>query len=71
MLPQLGSRLYTLPKEKRSNLNAAALSFVSEALNDERDITVESVTAEPDGDTVKVTVYISSGGEQSLLELTV
>lgn len=44
-LPQLGSRLYTLTREKPSAWQSLAQEYVTEALTDETDLTVTGVEA--------------------------
>lgn len=43
-LPALGIRLYQLPREKPSARQALALGYVAQALEEERDVRVQSVT---------------------------
>lgn len=46
-LPSLGSQLYQLPREKPSAWQALALRYVTQALEEERDVRVKSVTLGP------------------------
>ena len=70
-IPNLGSRLYTLHKEKKSNLNSAAMQFVMEALEDEKEIQVVSVDTQVDRDEIRVTANIMYSGSSIQLGLTV
>ena len=45
-LPEIGSRLYLLGREKAQNMSAAARQYIFEALADEDDIEVNGVSAE-------------------------
>lgn len=44
LMPQLGSRLYLLGREKNDNLNSAARQYIIEALADETQIEVSDVS---------------------------
>lgn len=46
-LPHLGSQLYQLPREKPSARQALALGYVTQALEQERDVQVKSVWLGP------------------------
>ena len=48
-LPELGSRLYALGREKPSARQALALQYVAEALREETDIRVEAVELDQGG----------------------
>lgn len=62
-LPGLGSRLYLLPGEKPGARSAAARQYVSEALADEEDLTVEDVRLEEAGDgALRLTASLRYGG---------
>lgn len=66
-LPRLGSKLYTLPREKESNRQALAAQYVVQALEDE-DVTVTDVVYSRQGEQTWVNVYLDWQGEP--LEVT-
>jgi phage gp46-like protein len=70
-LPNLGSRLYQLRREKPSVRQALAAQYVAEALEDETDIKVTSVTLEEQGETGTLTVKMDWQGESLEAEVTV
>lgn len=57
-MPELGSRLYLLGREKKKDMSVAARQYVIEALSGENGVEVNSVTAEQ---TVGGTIYVSAG----------
>ena len=57
-MPELGSRLYLLGREKKKDMSAAARQYVIEALSGENGVEVNSVTAEQ---TAGGTIYVSAG----------
>lgn len=61
-LPELGSRLYEILREKPSARLAAAKQYVAQALTQE-DVTVTDVTLVQDGDTAQITVFLTWQGE--------
>ena len=68
-LEELGSRLYTLSREKPSAWYSLAQQYVTEALADETELIVDSVElSEADGKLV-LTVYLSWGGESLDIKL--
>lgn len=71
-LPTLGSRLYLLLRQPPSARAAAAEQYAAEALADEADLTVESVTCTPAGaDSAAVQVCLTCGGEAYTVGVTV
>ena len=62
-LPGLGSRLYELVREKPSGRKALAEQYVAEALREETDVSVESVSLEQQGETGVLTVTVRWQGE--------
>ena len=62
-LPNLGSRLYQLGREKPSVRQALAAQYVAEALRKEPDLQVESVEWEPRGEGALLTVRMTWQGE--------
>ena len=71
LMPELGSRLYTLYREKPSARDMMARQYVQEALK-ELDVTLESaaVAVQDDGIAV-VTVMLRASDETLTLEVTV
>lgn len=63
LIPELGSRLFELHGYKQRRRESAARQFVTEALKDERELTVENVTVTPCGESLMVTVSLSYHGE--------
>lgn len=64
MLPELGSRLWLLGREKKSGRLAAAREYVEEALREEN-VGVEQVTLQDGGEgRVLVNVLLRSGGNK-------
>ena len=71
LMPELGSRLYLLFREKPSARNMAARQYAAEALEG-LDLTVESAAVTMlSGGTAKVQVSITYEGENLALEVTV
>ena len=70
-LPELGSRLHTLCREKPASRNMAARQYAVEALEG-LDVTVADaeVTENADG-TVQVTVYLTAEGSAEIVEVSV
>lgn len=64
-LPTLGSRLYQLPREKPSARQALALAYVTQALEEERQVKVDSVElGELTDGHMELTVTLVWQGEQ-------
>ena len=71
-LPQLGSRLYLLPREKPSARRGAARFSVDEALAGEEGLSVTSVElSEGESGAIGLTVELEYGGETLRGSLTV
>ena len=49
LLPQLGSQLYLLPRQRPAQWKTLAKQYVSEALSDEDELSVTDVTVQPSG----------------------
>lgn len=62
-LPQLGSRLYTLSREKPSVRQALAEQYVAQALGEEANVGVQSVELSQQGDGGTLTVKLLWRGE--------
>ena len=62
-LPQLGSRLYELGREKPSVRQTLAEQYVAQALGEEMDVSVQSVELFQQGDGGTLTVRLSWRGE--------
>lgn len=63
LLPKLGSRLYELPRQKRSEWETLARQYVTEALSGEEELTVNAVTVVPLGGGASVDVVLDYRGE--------
>ena len=67
LLPELGSRLYLLSRERPSGRRAAAEMYVREALADEPDLALTELTVtERDGELTLDMTFSYDGGEASL-----
>lgn len=63
-LPELGSRLYTVMREKAAFRQALAAQYVEEALREEADVKVTGVDWQETGEQGILTVYLEWQGEQ-------
>ena len=71
-LPELGSRLYLLPREKPGAWEALARQYAVEALRGEAELEVAGVTAAKTGaGALEVQVRLSWNGEPLAVSLTV
>ncbi|MCI9156789.1 MAG: GPW/gp25 family protein [Lawsonibacter sp.] len=70
-LPQLGSRLYQLGRERPSARQALATQYVAEALRAEPNLTVQSVELDQAGDTGTLTVRLDWKGEALTVQVRV
>lgn len=70
-LPELGSRLYLLRRERPSARQALAAQYVAEALQAEPDLSVRSVELVQDGETGLLTVFLDWQGETLTARLAV
>lgn len=61
-LPDLGSRLFTLFREKPSAWDGLARQYVAQALCDESDLTVRDVKLRQKGERLEVNVYLEHNG---------
>jgi len=70
LLPELGSRLYLLSREKPSSRLGAARQFITEALSSESGVTLSEISLEElDAGKLKITVgfdYLGTGQSVSL-----
>lgn len=71
LLPELGSRLYTLPGHKPGEWAILARQYVSEALSGEAELTVAEVTVTPAGSGAAVEVTLDYRGETLAVTLEV
>ncbi len=62
-LPELGSRLYLLPREKPSARQALAAQYTAEALQEERGLKVTGVELTGQGEEGRLTVRLEWQGE--------
>lgn len=70
-LPELGSRLYQLGREKPSARETLAAQYVAEALREEANLSVRSVELAPWGDGARLTVYLDWRGEELTVQMPV
>lgn len=70
-LPQLGSNLYLLLREKPSARQALAMQYVVQALEEEREVTVTGVTLRERGDALDLTVALDWQGQSLSAEVTI
>ena len=70
-LPDLGSRLYQLSREKPSARQSLAAQYVAEALREETELRVQSVEWEPQGEKGLLTVRVDWQGETLTGQLVV
>lgn len=69
-LPELGSELYRLPREKPSAWQSLARQYAAQALEGE-ELTVEEVQVTPNGRGATVKILLEHQGEELPLEVTV
>ena len=70
-LPEMGSRLYQLGREKPSERQALAAQYVAEALSEEPDLSVRSVELVQEGEAGLLTVHLDWRGEALTAQLAV
>ena len=70
-MPNLGSRLYLLPREKPSLRHSAAKQFVLEALEDENEIVLTDIDLTQDDDQIYVDVTFEYAGSEVSATLSV
>jgi len=68
-LPELGSRLYQLGREKPSARQALAAQYVTEALKEEPELAVRSVELVQTGENALLTVCLDWQGEELTAQL--
>lgn len=70
-LPELGSRLYLLPREKPGDRQALARQYAGEALREEDVEVTEATVADGMDDRLQVLVTLTWNGERLEAEVTV
>lgn len=70
-LPQLGSRLYQLGRERPSARQSLAAQYVAEALREEPELSVNSVELDQDGECGLLTVRLDWRGEELTAQVEV
>ena len=70
-LPNLGSRLYQLCREKPAARQALAAQYVAEALGEEPELTVRAVELVQTGETGLLTVQLDWQGQELTAQLSV
>lgn len=68
-MPELGSRLYQLGREKPSARQALAAQYVAEALQEEPGLEVQSVELDQSGENARLTVHLEWQGEELTVRL--
>ena len=71
LLPELGSQLYLLPRQKLSEWETLAKEYVSEALSDENELSVSAVTVTPLGNGALVDAELEYQGETLTVTVSV
>ena len=69
-LPELGSRLSALTREKPGGRTALARQYVTEALADEEGLEVTGVALEEEGGQTRLSVFLRWNGDNMTLETT-
>ena len=70
-IPNLGSRLYLLPKEKRADMENAARGYITQALAEETEVTVTNVTAQYEKDGILLSLTVNYGEADREISLLV
>lgn len=70
-LPELGSQLYQLRREKPSQWNAMARQYVAQALAEEEELTVSGVEVRREGEKLELTVRLLWQGESLSVKMEV
>lgn len=63
LMPELGSRLYQLPRQRPGDWEALARQYVAEALKDEEELMVSGVAVTPAGTGAQVEALLEYRGE--------
>ena len=71
LLPELGSRLYLLPRQKPGDWETVAREYVSEALGDESELSVSAVTVTASGSGALVDAQLEYRGETLTVTVSV
>lgn len=69
LLPEFGSRMYTLRNEKPSQRSALARQYAAEALVDLKDVTVTDASVTDSGERLTIRVELAWQGEPLAVEL--
>ena len=71
LLPELGSKLHLLRREKGGNRTSAAKQYAAEALADEEGLTVTGVELAEKGDVLNLRVLLRYGEEEGEAVVTI
>lgn len=71
MIPELGSDLWLICREKKSNRLSAAYQYVSQALSDEEQVQIENVAVSETEDGLNVDVKLIYNGEEALISVEI
>ncbi len=71
LIPELGSRLYMLPREKKSARKSAAFAYIEEAVADEEEVKLENVEITENEEKLFITANFIYNGENLQIKLEV
>lgn len=71
LIPDLGSDLWKIHKEKKSNRESAAFKYIAEALQNESMINIKNVTVSDTHDGIKVDVKLQYNDETASLSIEI
>lgn len=70
-IPELGSDLWKIHREKKSNRESAAYQYIAEALKDERMLSIQNVTVSDVDDGIKIDVKLLYEGESASISIEI
>ena len=70
-LPELGSQLYRLPREKPSARQALAIQYAAQALEEETELTVTGAALKDRSDGLELTVFMNCSGQPLAASLVI
>lgn len=71
LIPELGSDLWRLYKEKKSNRRSAAYQYISQALADETELRIDSIAVSETEDKLKIDLELTYNGGTASLDLEI
>ena len=63
LMPEFGSRLYTLTGTKNSEIRQLAVQYISEALESESGVSISDIEAQRSGDELTLEISLSVDGD--------